>query len=143
MGAALVVDHSKDLKEQLSAQGVPAVDYVLNTTDPNTNFDALGALLAPLGKMCCILPVTKPVNLAALFQRRASVVFELMFMRPLFDAVPETQGAILDHVARLVDVGTLRSTLVTKMPWTLGGLVEAHQLMESGKAIGKAVMTLE
>lgn len=141
MGASVVIDHYKDMKEQLASHAIPAVDYVLNTTDPNTHFEALAGLLAPLGKMCCILPVTRPVNLAALFQRRISVVFELMFSRALFNARPEAQGAILDHVSALLDAGTLRSTLVTKSPWTVAGLAEAHRLSESGKAIGKTVLS--
>jgi zinc-binding alcohol dehydrogenase family protein len=140
MGASVVIDHYKDMKEQLAANGISAVNYVLNTADPNTNFDALVGLLAPTGKMCCILPVTKPVNLLPLFQRRIAVAFELMFARALFNAQPERQGAILDHVSALLDAKTLRSTLVTQVPWTVAGLVEAHQLSASGKAIGKTVL---
>jgi NADPH2:quinone reductase len=141
MGASVVVDHYKDLKEQLAANGITAVDYVLNTGDPNTNFDALAALLAPLGKICCLLPITRPVNLPALFARRITVVFELMFSRSLLNVQPEQQGTILDHISALLDAGTLRSTLVTKMPWTVAGLAEAQDLLESGKAIGKAVLS--
>ncbi|MDY7226268.1 zinc-binding alcohol dehydrogenase family protein [Hyalangium rubrum] len=141
MGASVVIDHYKDMKAQLAENRIDAVDYVLNTTDPNTNFDAVVSLLAPLGRMCCILPVVRPVNLAALFDRRISVSFELMFTRGLFNAQPEMQGSILDHLSALLDAKTLRSTLMTQTPWTLPGLVEAHRLSESGKAIGKTVMS--
>jgi NADPH:quinone reductase len=140
MGASGVIDHYKNMKEQLASQGIHAVDYVLNTADPNTNFDALVALLAPLGKMCCLQPMTKPANLAPLFQRRLSVVFETVFARPLFRASLEAQGAILDHVSLLLDAGTLRTTLVKKLPWTVAALAEAHALSESGRALGKTVL---
>jgi zinc-binding alcohol dehydrogenase family protein len=140
MGASVVIDHTKNLKEQLSAHGIESVDYVLNTTDPDTNFDALTPLLAPMGKICCILAIKKQVDLAALFARRVTVVFEMMFSRTLFNNRPENQGAILDHISALVDAGTLRTTLVTQMPWTVAGLAEAHETSDSGKAIGKMVL---
>jgi NADPH2:quinone reductase len=140
MGASLMIDHSKSLKEQLAAHGIDSVDYVLNTTDPDTNFDALTPLIAPMGKICCILRINKPVDLASLFARRITVVFEMMFSRTLFNAKPELQGAILDHISALVDAGTLRTTLVTQVPWTVAGLAEAHETLEAGKAIGKLVL---
>jgi NADPH2:quinone reductase len=140
MGASVVIDHYKDMKAQLAANGISEVNYVLNAADPNTNFDTLIGLLSSAGKMCCVLPVTKPVNLLPLFQRRITVAFELMFARSLFKVQPERQGAILDHVSALLDAKTLRSTLVTQVPWTVAGMAEAHQLIESGKAIGKVVL---
>lgn len=140
MGASLVIDHSKNLKEQLAAHGIDSVDYVLNTADPDANFDSLTPLIAPLGKICCILRITRPVDLASLFARRITVVFEMMFSRAFFNAGPENQGAILDHISALVDAGTLRTTLVTQMPWTVAGLAEAHETSDSGKAIGKMVL---
>jgi NADPH:quinone reductase len=140
MGAHVVIDHTKDLKAQLTANGIDAVDYVLNTSNPDTNFDALTPLMAPMGKMCSLHPVTKQVDLASLYVRRITMVYELMFARPLLNVQPEMQGAILDHVSALVDAGTLRTTLVTQMPWTLAGLAEAHEYSQSGKAIGKMVL---
>ncbi|WP_224366259.1 zinc-binding alcohol dehydrogenase family protein [Hyalangium versicolor] len=140
MGASIVIDHSKSLREQLAAHGIDSVDYVLNTTDPDTNFDALTPLIAPQGKICCILRINKQVDLAALFARRVTVVFEMMFSRTIFSSQPEMQGAILDHISTLVDAGTLRSTLVTQMPWTVAGLSEAHETSDAGKAIGKMVL---
>lgn len=140
MGAHVVIDHSKDLKAQLTANGIDAVDYVLNTSNPDTNFDALTPLIAPMGKICSLHPITKPVDLASLYVRRISVVYGLMFTRPMLNVQPEMQGAILDHISVLVDAGTLRTTLVTQMPWTVAGLAEAHEYSQSGKAIGKIVL---
>jgi len=140
MGAHVVIDHTQDLKAQLAANGIDAVDYVLNTTNPDTNFDALTPLLAPMGKICSLHPLTRQVDLASLYVRRITVVYELMFTRSLMNVQPEQQGAILDHVSALVDAGTLRTTLVTQMPWTLAGLAEAHEYSQSGKAIGKMVL---
>jgi zinc-binding alcohol dehydrogenase family protein len=140
MGAHVVIDHTQDMKAQLAAHGIDAVDYVLNTTNPDTNFDALTPLLAPMGKICSLHPLTKPVDLASLYVRRITVVYEMMFTRPMLNVQPEMQGAILDRVSALVDAGTLRTTLVTQMPWTVAGLVEAHEYSQSGKAIGKIVL---
>lgn len=142
MGADAVIDHTKDLKEQLAAIGVGGVNLVLDTFDPNENFPAVAAVLAPLGKICCILPMTKHADLSGLFAIRGSLIFELVFSRVLFGVEPERHGAILDQVAKLVDAGKLQTTLVTELPWTLEGAAEAHQRIDSGHAIGKIVLVM-
>jgi NADPH:quinone reductase-like Zn-dependent oxidoreductase len=72
--------------------------------------------------------------------KRASLVWEFMFARPMHDVEPEKQGAVLNRVAGLVDAKTIRSTANNRFAW--GKLPEALQLQASGKAIGKIVLTV-
>lgn len=142
MGADHVIDHKKDLKEQLGALKSGGVNLVLNTFVPDENYPALAAVLAPLGKICCLLPMSKPFDLSGLFAIRGSLIFELVFSRVLFDVEPERHGAILDKVAGLVDAKKLETTLVKELPWTVEGVSEAHRLVDSGHAIGKIALVL-
>ena len=77
---------------------------------------------------------------SGLFALRGTLSFELMFTRPVHDAEPEKQGQILDQVAGLLDKGTLVTTLTQVTSWQT--VQERHRAIESGRTIGKMVMTV-
>lgn len=65
-----------------------------------------------------------------------------MFTRSMF-ATPdiESQAELLDEVARLVDAGTVRTTLSERFtPISAENLTYADALIESGRARGKIVL---
>jgi NADPH:quinone reductase len=66
----------------------------------------------------------------------------MMFARPLFrTADMEAQHDLLAEVSRLVDEGTLCTTLAETMgPIRAENLRKAHQLIESGRSRGKVVL---
>jgi NADPH:quinone reductase-like Zn-dependent oxidoreductase len=67
--------------------------------------------------------------------------WELMFSKPLYLPSDDSQHRILDEVARLVDDGTIRSTVNQVFEgFTVENLREAHRMSESGGAIGKTVV---
>jgi zinc-binding alcohol dehydrogenase family protein len=142
MGADHVISHAEPLAPQLSAIGIDALDAVLHTSEPDGNIEEVCALMAPFGKIVCILPVEKPVATGSLFARSVSLVYELMFTKGLFQVGLAAQGAILDRIADLVDAGTLQSTLVDRYPWTVEGLRAAHDRLEGRKGLGKAVLSV-
>lgn len=102
------------------ALGIQQVDQVLHTAEPDATIDAISPLVAPLGRIVCLLPIGRPVATADLFARSIRLEYELMFTRSLFGVDLAHQGAILDRVADLVDTGVLASTLSCELPWTLG-----------------------
>ena len=70
--------------------------------------------------------------------------WEFMFTRPLVDAESPAQRELLDEVARLVDAGTLRTTLTTRLtPLDAASLRDAHRLVETSATIGKVVVSAE
>lgn len=143
LGAEAVIDHGGDLGGQLRELGISQVQAVLHTSEPDDNVDALLELLAPFGRMVCLLPIGRPLATAPLFARSLRLQYELMFTRSLFGVDLAHQGWILDQVANLVEAGRLRSTLTSELPWTLDNLREAHRRSESRRTIGKIVLTLE
>lgn len=128
--------------------------------------DQMIELARPLGKVGNILPTTKQFNTIPLFVRslglvtfcpsvdrfshflftgvqakRVALHFELMFTRPENDAEPEKQGAILQRVSQLVDAKVLRSTANLRFSWDK--LVDALLLQDSGRAVGKIVLSVQ
>jgi NADPH:quinone reductase-like Zn-dependent oxidoreductase len=139
MGADIVVDYHLDLKDQLKKAGVADVDYILNTYDTNLYFQVCCDLLHPGGKMVSIVRPTAPLDLSPMFSKSLGLYFEYMFTKSLFN-MPEkaSQGEILDLVAGLLDQGILRTTLNhTLAGLTLENVLTAHQMLLSGKTIGK------
>jgi NADPH:quinone reductase-like Zn-dependent oxidoreductase len=65
-----------------------------------------------------------------------------MFTRSMFaTADMDAQGHLLNEVARLVDAGTLKTTLAESFgPISAANLRRAHALIESGRAKGKIVL---
>ena len=143
LGANHVIDHHGDLRAQLEALGIPQVDQVLHTAEPDASLAAITPLVAPLGRIVCILPLQEPFASGDLFARSIRLEYELMFTRSLFGVDLAHQGAILDRVADLVDAGVLNSTLKTELPWTLENLREAHRRIEGRRTLGKIVLRLD
>ena len=141
-GADHVISHAEPFAPQLAAIGVTALDAVLHCSEPDDNIEDIMPLMAPLGKMVCILPVNKPLATGFLFARSVSIVYELMFTKGLFMKDLSRQGEILDKIASLVEAGTLKTTLHEQFPWTVEGLRTAHARIDGRQGLGKAVLSI-
>ena len=142
LGADHVISHAEPFAPQLAAIGVTALDAVLHCSEPDDNIEDIMPLMAPLGKMVCILPVNKPLATGSLFARSVSIVYELMFTKGLFMKDLSRQGEILDKIASLVEAGTLKTTLHEQFPWTVEGLRTAHARIDGRQGLGKAVLSI-
>ncbi|MBC7883789.1 MAG: zinc-binding dehydrogenase, partial [Anaerolineae bacterium] len=95
---------------------------------------------APQGRFAFIDDPTLDINL---FKSKAvSIHYELMFTRSMFDTADVAeQGALLNEVSRLVDAGTLRTTMTERhTPINAANLKKVHALIESGSTRGKIVL---
>jgi len=141
LGAHLVIDHSQPLAAELRAAGVPGVEFVASLTQTPSHFSQILEALKPQGHLAVIDDMAG-VNTTAMMMKSITLHWELMFTRPLFQTADMgEQGKLLAHVAALVDAGEIRSTATTHLG-ALGvkSLREAHQLLESGKTLGKVVL---
>jgi NADPH2:quinone reductase len=137
-GADYVVDH-KDLISSVRELGFQHVDFILDFVDTNSYWDIMVELIKPQGHIASITGSSDPIALNKLKNKSASFSWELMYTRSMFqtDDMIE-QHNILNKIADLLDNGTLQSTLnETFTGLTADNLKKAHQLLESGKTIGK------
>jgi zinc-binding alcohol dehydrogenase family protein len=143
LGADHIVDHFGDMPAQLKALGIPQVDYVLMFNDTDRHFPAAAQVIKPQGGICTIVENERPVPVELLKAKSAAFHWEFMFTRSMF-STPDMieQHKLLTEVARLVDSGTLRTTVGEDLGRiNAENLRRAHQLLEEGRAIGKLVLT--
>ncbi|WP_424135737.1 zinc-binding alcohol dehydrogenase family protein [Roseomonas chloroacetimidivorans] len=141
LGAHHVVDHSRPLAAEVAALGIGAPAFVFSTTQTDKHLAEIAELIAPQGRFALI---DDPATLDVMLLKRKSVSlhWEFMFTRSMFGTADiAEQGKLLDEVSRLVDSGTIRSTLNESFGTiNATNLRRAHAFIESGKARGKVVL---
>lgn len=142
LGAHYVLDHSQPLLPQLKALDLSCVSHVASLTHTEQHYAELIQLLAPQGKLALIDDPAGGIDIMPLKQKSISLHWEFMFTRAMFNT-PDmiAQHQLLTDLSRLIQQGQVKTTLKQ----TLGSinaanLRQAHQLLESGKAIGKLVL---
>ena len=141
LGAHHVIDHSKPMAEQLKAIGVRFVDYIFGITQSDQHFDTIVEVIAPQGKFG-LIDDPKPLDTARFKGKSASVHWEAMFTRSTFQT-PDMieQHKLLNEVARMVDAGTIRTTVQENLgKINAANLRRAHAMIESGRTRGKIVL---
>lgn len=141
LGAHHVIDHRQPFAPQIDALGVPPVDYTISLTHTDQHFAQLVEALAPQGKLA-LIDDPEPIDVRLMKRKSLSLHWELMFTRSLFHTDDmDAQHRLLNALADLVDQGAIRSTVQAKLgPICAANLRQAHQLLESGKSVGKIVL---
>ncbi|HTU13989.1 MAG TPA: zinc-binding alcohol dehydrogenase family protein [Solirubrobacterales bacterium] len=141
MGADHVIDHSVDLGGQIEAIVPGGVTHVLSPHSDGM-IDTFAEIIAPGGE---IVAIDEPHGLDLLPLKAKSITWhwELMFTRPVFQTEDMIeQGRLLDLVSGMVDAGRLRTTLREQLsPIDAENLRRAHAIVESGRAVGKVVVS--
>ena len=139
LGAHHVVDPRR-LREDVRSCAPGGVDYIFSPHSDG-NVESYADIMGVHGQ---VVAIDEPEGLDTLplKQKSQSWHWELMFSKPLFAPEDDSQHRILGRVAELVDAGKIRST-VNREPlgFTIDNLRTAHQVSESGGAIGKVVLT--
>ncbi|OAN66574.1 zinc-binding alcohol dehydrogenase family protein [Sphingomonas sp. TDK1] len=141
MGAHHVIDHRKPLDEELARIGHAEVGYVASLTGSDQYLPLFPKIVAPMGRIA-LIDDPKSFDIMPLKRKSITVSQEFMFTRSMF-RTPDMieQHRLLNEVAQLVDAGVLRTTLQERMAGiNAANLVQAHRLLESGRAIGKTVL---
>jgi zinc-binding alcohol dehydrogenase family protein len=141
MGAHHVVDHHKPLDEELKRIGIPEVDHVAGLTGTDRQLPVLPKIIAPHGYLAMI-DDPEHFDIVTLKRKSITVAWELMFTRAAYETADMiVQHRILEEVSALVDAGVIVTTMTRQEgPINAGNLKRAHQLAESGRAIGKTVL---
>ena len=142
MGAHHVIDHHRPFRDQLRGLGIAQVEYVAGLTATGRHLPAIEAVMAPQGRLA-LIDDPDSLDIVSLKRKCISVHWELMFTRSLYQT-PDMieQHRLLNEVAALADDGVLHSTMtVDAGAINVTNLKRVHALVESGRAIGKTVLS--
>lgn len=141
LGADFTVKHGEPLQSQLKALGIDGVDYVMHCWDAESLWEELGTIVNPLGHICIIATTVEQLAMKQFWYKGISVSWELMFTRSMFGTNDiHVQRDILNKAAELLESGTFKPRMTKCYEWA--DLLEAHKLVESGKAVGKIAVRL-
>ncbi|MBE7384822.1 MAG: zinc-binding alcohol dehydrogenase family protein [Leptolyngbya sp. SIO1E4] len=140
MGADHVVNHRNPLDEEMKALDI-SPRYVASLTHTDKHFEAIIKLIKPRGHVA-LIDDPKALNVVPLKSKALSLSWEFMFARSLFQTEDmDAQHMLLNRVADLLDNGTLIATVNNHGGGlSVASLRAAHELQESGTAIGKTVL---
>ncbi|MFJ3498484.1 zinc-binding alcohol dehydrogenase family protein [Streptomyces sp. NPDC086091] len=140
LGADLVVDHH-DLLTSTRAAAPDGVRYVLSPFTRG-NIETYAEILRPFGH---ITATDEPEGLELLPLKSKSIGWhwEFMFTRSMYATDDQIeQKRLLEKTAALVDEGRVRTTATTVIDdFSAAGLREAHRLVETGRVVGKVVVS--
>ena len=144
LGADTILNHRKNLYEELKATGADSVDTIFCTTQMERHWKVMAECIRPQGRIVLIDDPVDSVDITVFKFKSVTLSWEFMYTRSMFetDDMP-AQGKLLATVAALLD----EDTLVTTRQTTLNGLtpenIQAmHIKQESGTMMGKQVLIL-
>lgn len=140
LGAGETVDHHGDLAAQVLDLAPGGVDWVF-TSHSEGMAETFAQIVRPFGTIVAI--DVAPGDLGLLKSKAIGWLWESMFTRPLF-GTPDVaeQHRILERVADLVEAGTVRPVVTRRLaPISAENLREAHRLIETGRTLGKIVLS--
>ena len=142
LGADHVIDHGKEFAPQLAAQGVGEVDYLFCLNNTDHYFPSFAKIMRPQGRICSIVNLLKPVDLAPLQPKSLTFAWEGMFTRSTFQTLDMVaQHELLNETAGLIESGTLKTTFGTHLGQiNAANLKRAHKMLEDGHTVGKLVL---
>ena len=140
MGVDHVVNHRNPLDAEIKALDI-SPRYVASLTHTDKHFEAIIKLIKPRGHIA-LIDDPKALDVVPLKSKALSLSWEFMFTRSLFQTEDmDVQHVLLNRVADLLDNGTLIATVNNHGGGlSVASLRAAHELQESGTAIGKTVL---
>jgi zinc-binding alcohol dehydrogenase family protein len=140
MGADLVIDHARDIEDQLASAHIPQIDMVLSTAKTADNLGWIANVLRPFGHLS-VVDLSLSIDANALMLKSASLHMEMVFSKILNGRDFKSQGGILEDVAALVVAGRVRAIANTRLDGLTGETMRAaHALVETARTIGKVVI---
>lgn len=140
MGADLVVDHTRDVRNQLKDAGIEQVDLVYSTAQTTTHLPWIAEVLRPFGDLC-VIDVAGPFDVSSLVAKSASIRLEMVFSKVMHQYKIESVASALNAVAGLLERGEIRPpTNKIFHGLTEENMEAAHALLLGGRVVGKIVI---
>lgn len=143
LGAHHVINHSRDLGEQLKAIGYETVPYILNCSNNAPYWETMSELVSPEGAICLVASTKAKLDLDLYMAKSVRINYELMFTRSMFRTDKMSlQGDLLDKLSDMISHGTVRPVMTANFgPMTAETLAKAHAHIEKGRMLGKMALS--
>ena len=140
MGADHVIDHTKDMVEQIKEIGLP-VPYIFSTNATDQHWEAICQVVEPQGHIC-LIDDPDMIDFRMLKQKAATLSWEFMFTRSMFQTADiAEQQSLLNDVSQLVEEGRIQSTSSASFGTiNAENMKKAHIAIETGRTKGKIVL---
>ncbi|KAG8629570.1 hypothetical protein KVT40_003435 [Elsinoe batatas] len=140
MGATHVINHRKDVVKQIQDLNLKQpLKYIFITSRTEQYLGPCGDIAAPFGKICSLVQTKDMSGMYghAWMAKSLTFIWELLGTKPYYGINVESHGRILDDLKKRIEDETIKTTLKTRLPLTVAGLWKGHELLESGKGVGK------
>ncbi|WGL59688.1 zinc-binding alcohol dehydrogenase family protein [Pigmentibacter sp. JX0631] len=143
LGADFTIDHTKNFLPQLTALGINEVDYSFFINGTEQYFDQISDNMKPFGKIVAIDDPENKFDLMKLKGKSLTFSWELMFTHSLYETEDMIkQHHILNKISQLIDTKTIKTTIANDLGTISEETLEqSHDLLKTGKTIGKIVLT--
>jgi len=142
LGSDLVVDHSEDVVDQITAAGIHHVDMVVSTAGTAENLDWIASLLRPFGHLSAV-DIGSPLDLSPIVSRSVTLHTEMVFAKVINGFDLGSPGKILADVADRVIAGELSPIVSTRLQGLTAETMKiAHERLESRRTVGKIVIAV-
>jgi zinc-binding alcohol dehydrogenase family protein len=143
MGAHHVIDHSKNIKNQLVELGHETVPLILNLSDNIPYWEVMADAVSPEGAICLVASTKAKLDLDLFMAKSVRINYELMFTRSLYSTDKMSiQADVLRQVALMIDAGTILHTRTIGLGRiSAANIRKAHARIETGRMIGKATLS--
>ena len=143
LGADNCINHYHEFLPALKAINIETVDYILCLNSTDYHWQNMVDAIKPQGKICSIVGNREPLDLNLLKSKSVTFAWEFMFTKSQYHT-PDmaSQGELLNRVSRLVEQGIIKTTFKENLgDLNADNMAIAHGKLESGKTIGKLVLT--
>jgi len=139
-GATHVINHHEDLAEQIKALSLtPTLAFICY--DTMKYLPLLPPIMGPWSHIGSIVETDDPIPFqtgGAMF-KALTFHWEFMFSKAAHGYDLGTQGRMLNDLATAAEQGSVTSLATVKEVLSVESLRKGHELLESGKSIGKVV----
>ncbi|MBD1914070.1 MULTISPECIES: zinc-binding alcohol dehydrogenase family protein [unclassified Leptolyngbya] len=143
MGADYTINHHQSFKSELEGTGIQDVDYIFCLNDTEQHLVNMAETIKPQGKICSIVETEHSIDMNLLKNKSVTFAWEFMFTRSIYETNDmQAQHDLLNKVSTLVDQQIIESTMTECLgSLTPENLAKAHAQLESGRTIGKLVLS--
>ncbi len=142
MGADFVINHQNPLDSELKNIGFNYVDSIAALTATDQHAVTYVDIIAPQGQIA-LIDDPESFDIMPFKKKSVSIHWEFMYTRSLFQTADMLQQhKLLTETAKLIEQGKIKTTLHTDLGRINAvNLKQAHTLIESGRSVGKLVLT--